>query len=275
MRRENGTFKPISLSQYAERLKVSHPGYIIKSYGDKTRGSKFYFSIVCDKKHEFQLRADQLGKASCRQCLADNSRKKTSDFSAELYRIYENKLVLSGEYKGVFVKSVFICDEGHEFIRTPDEILRRRPVCKICHPVRSSKMSLEWLKDIEKKFGFNIQHYGNGVEFKPLSNIHVDGYDRQHNIIFEYYGNYWHGHMGYWKSANWSSYPESEALTRLQKTVSRQKLIESLGFKVIHIWEWDHKNEDRYRAWLKQTAELISAETQGEIRHKASIYDLF
>jgi hypothetical protein len=69
--------------------------------------------------------------------------------------------------------------------------------------------------------------------------IKVDGYDRDNNTIYEYYGNYWHGNPQVFEPEDMN---KSVGLTfgeLYQKTLDRERLIKKAGFNLIIKWETD------------------------------------
>lgn len=50
---------------------------------------------------------------------------------------------------------------------------------------RYNKRSIEFIKGLNERFGWNLQHAENGGEFE-IGGYYVDGYDANLNIVFEY-----------------------------------------------------------------------------------------
>ena len=51
--------------------------------------------------------------------------------------------------------------------------------------INFNKKSLEFINNLNKKFGWNLQHLLNGGE-KWIAGYSVDGYDKEKNVVFEY-----------------------------------------------------------------------------------------
>jgi hypothetical protein len=72
--------------------------------------------------------------------------------------------------------------------------------------------------------------------------ICVDGYVAKTNTIYEFWGDFFHG--------NKKIYPKNKMNTLIgctfgelyKKTMKKEKLIKSAGYKLITIWESDFKN---------------------------------
>ena len=58
-----------------------------------------------------------------------------------------------------------------------------------------SSVSLEWMEYEAKRCNIHIQHMGNSFKefFDPFSEAFVDGYCKDTNTVYEFYGCYWHG----------------------------------------------------------------------------------
>jgi hypothetical protein len=75
--------------------------------------------------------------------------------------------------------------------------------------------------------------------------IKVDAIDSINKIIYEFYGDYWHGNPCIYnpKEINKVTGLSFEELYR--KTIEREKVILDSGFSIINIWESDYKNNIR------------------------------
>ncbi len=68
--------------------------------------------------------------------------------------------------------------------------------CQKCCLGRFSKISIEWLDNIMKKEHIFIQHAGNIGEKKIIidnKKIQFDGFCKENNTVFEFYGDFFHG----------------------------------------------------------------------------------
>jgi hypothetical protein len=73
------------------------------------------------------------------------------------------------------------------------------PICRICNPIiknNYSKIAIEWLEYIMKKDKIFIQHAENIGEFNiPNTKLKADGYCKETNTIYEFYGDIYHGNI--------------------------------------------------------------------------------
>ena len=83
-----------------------------------------------------------------------------------------------------------------------EKVPEMKPTCHASHA------ACEWLCGMQRVNGTSIEHVHynwftkerSGDEFVPPDwpNKPVDGYDRKHGIIYEYLGDYYHGHPSLW-----------------------------------------------------------------------------
>lgn len=132
-----------------------------------------------------------------------------------------------------------------------DKIINRthnKHGCPICTKVNInhtgySKIQIQWIKEIMKRDKINIIHAENGSEYKIPNVGYVDGYCAETNTVYEFHGDFYHGHP--------SKYPSDKIHPLLNKkygelyeqTLKRDALIISLGYNLVSIWE------HQYLAW--------------------------
>lgn len=127
-------------------------------------------------------------------------------------------------------KKNFIVNAGHH-------ISNKLVGCKTCSKKGYSKSQIKWLNMMEIVYNTEIKHEENHKEhiIKEYSKrgTKVDGYSKELNIIFEYYGDFWHGYSR--KGYNNLLKIDNEKL--YQKTYNRELKLKKLGYIVISIWE--------------------------------------
>lgn len=114
--------------------------------------------------------------------------------------------------------------------------------------------SIHWLDECQKLLRLRIQHAENLGEFKiPGTKYKADGYNRRFNLVFEFLGDYWHGH----KSAIVGSAAGRTNFLkqRRAKTLERFNKLLSLGYSIAYIWESDYTGGYSYT--------LVSASLDG------------
>ncbi|MGI0077291.1 MAG: DUF7487 domain-containing protein [Nitrosopumilaceae archaeon] len=121
---------------------------------------------------------------------------------------------------------------------------------------------IQWLESIMREQNIFIQHAQNGGEYRiPKTKLHVDGYCKETNTIYEFHGNLFHGNPKIFKSYE-NCHPFNPNITAgelYQKTVEREDLIKSLGYNLVAIWE-SEKRHLEWDAWSNQVSEDIEPE---------------
>ncbi|MGI0076328.1 MAG: DUF7487 domain-containing protein [Nitrosopumilaceae archaeon] len=98
-----------------------------------------------------------------------------------------------------------------------------------------------WLESIMKQQNIFIQHAQNIGEYSISSTrFHVDGYCKETNAVYEFYGDMWHGNPTIFESHICCNlFSDLTASELYQKTIERENIIKSLGYNLITIWESD------------------------------------
>jgi G:T-mismatch repair DNA endonuclease (very short patch repair protein) len=111
---------------------------------------------------------------------------------------------------------------------------------------------MEWLNLISVKH--EIVHAEKGGEFHiPDTLFHADGYCESSKTIFEFHGDYWHGNPSVFNSEDVNNSTKTTFGELYEKTLERQKMIESLGYRVVVMWESDWKKFKKAVARIQQT----------------------
>ncbi|MCK9369635.1 hypothetical protein M0R04_06985 [Candidatus Dojkabacteria bacterium] len=100
-----------------------------------------------------------------------------------------------------------------------------------------------WLESIIEKENLHIQHALNGGEYSiPRTPCHADGFCRETNTIYEFYGDYWHGNPKVYEP-EFINQINSKTMGELYTaTIIRENKIKELGYNLITVWESDFNN---------------------------------
>ena len=105
------------------------------------------------------------------------------------------------------------------------------PFC--CHKI--SIIELEWLNSLnillERQKIFRL----NGMRFK------VDGYDKNTNTIYEFYGDYFHGNPKIYDPDDFNYTCHKTFGQLYQKTIKKEEILLQNNFNLITMWERDWK----------------------------------
>ncbi|QJX70956.1 hypothetical protein F-liban_208 [Faustovirus] len=141
-----------------------------------------------------------------------------------------------------------ICKKRHKFTMSCGSF-KRGNRCNICAMNNYSKISIEYLDNIIKKYNISIRHAVSGTEFIiPGSRYKADGYVEINGekIVIEFHGDYYHGYKGLTKQDEMSFMGKTFG-ELYQKTLVKEAKIRELGYTLIVIWESDYlAARDRY-----------------------------
>jgi hypothetical protein len=85
--------------------------------------------------------------------------------------------------------------------------------------------------------------------------IIADGFDPLINTVYEFYGDYWHGNPRDKRGPNHLNKKKGQTFKELyEKTILREKILLSYGYKLITIWEmdWDIEQKEIKRKLKEQ-----------------------
>jgi len=102
-----------------------------------------------------------------------------------------------------------------------------------------SKVAIAWLNSIMAEKGIHIQHALNGGEYTAQIGEYTfsfDGYCKETNTVYEFYGDKYHGNLQVYK-ADEILVNGKTARQLYAKTLWREKQILSAGYNLVTIWE--------------------------------------
>ena len=83
-----------------------------------------------------------------------------------------------------------------------------------------------------------IEHRQVGVKISDRF-FKLDAYEPEINLIYEFYGDYWHGNPKVYKPGDMNMANKKTFGELYSKTMERENYLKSLGYKIISIWESD------------------------------------
>jgi hypothetical protein len=239
--------KTRGIDKFIEMCKAKHgEKYEYSNIGSYQNG-KSVITIGCPTHGEFQQVASKHLMGGCRKCADDlhasKSRKTLEEFVIDAQRIhgdrYEYSLV---EYKNSKININIICKIHGVFTKIPSEHLNGQG-CQKCKPKKHSKMCIEWLNAMKIRDNVNIQHNenieNNGEHRITNSLFHADGYCKETNTIYEFYGTYWHGDPRVYDSSRQNTQMNKTFGELYQKTLKKVEHCKKEGYSVIECWEYD------------------------------------
>lgn len=198
----------------------------------------------------WQRPSEHMRSKGCRKCSGCYT-PTHEEFIAEAHQRFDNRYEYPEEYVECDAKIKIVCPDHGEFFQTPYEHLRSKG-CGLCSKANISIGEKEWLDHL----GIPNNKESRQVHYKIGGHKFVfDGFDRENKTVYEYYGDYWHGNINLPKFSREKQHPISKRTygELYDKTMSRKKIVEDAGFKVIFIWESDwkiQKNKMKKKKWV-------------------------
>lgn len=197
--------------------------------------------------HKFNVNpSDHLYGANKQGCpICSGATKTTEIFIAESVELHGCDAF---DYSMCFytkkdIPVTLICNKHtHAFDIRPDIHLYYRQGCPKCSHAGGSKLADDWLLYRSELDGYTIRTRMNGGEFTiPGTRFRADGYCQETNTIYEFDGDAYHGNPTRF-SSDTKCHPYNRDITAgelHQQTLDRHAKIESLGYRLVSIWESD------------------------------------
>jgi very-short-patch-repair endonuclease len=144
--------------------------------------------------------------------------------------IYDYTLICSFNYK----KKVSIICKKHGVFEMSQNAHLRGQGCRNCNR-NGGKIENIWLDT------YNIPK--DYRQFK-IGNFFVDGVNIHNKLVYEFYGDFWHGNPKVYNSNDVNRVNGLTFGELYNRTITRQMEIEKIGYKVISIWESDFKKQN-------------------------------
>lgn len=133
--------------------------------------------------------------------------------------------------------------------------------CPICFTHGYSKMQIKWLNNISEKENINIIHAENEGEYYITDVGKVDGYCKETNTVYEFHGDFYHGNPIKYNREDVNDKLSKTYGELYDKTLARDFLIISKGYKLITMWEHDFRKLSKLNT-LNTTEPQISEEKE-------------
>lgn len=189
--------------------------------------------IICPVHGSFWQQAGQhmLGQ-TCAQCYHDSMRKTDDQFIAEATAVHGTYYDYSSvAYKGYRARVAIICPTHGAFNQRVDKHLMGHG-CPKCVSTMTSSASQEWIESLGLVHAVQEFHI-------PGTRFHADLYCPDTNTVYEFYGDFWHGHPTRYDPASVNVVKHKTFGELHEETIAREKVIKDLGYNLITIWESD------------------------------------
>ena len=117
-----------------------------------------------------------------------------------------------------------------------------------------SKMSIIWLNYMSKAKNLNIQHALNGGEKKLTiddKTYKVDGFCKETNTVYEFYGCFWHGCPNCYKPNIINTKNQKDMGTLNDLTIEKRENIKSAGYNYVSTYECQLNKNKEFQKFAK------------------------
>lgn len=200
-------------------------------------------TITCKKHGDFEQKPSKhLQGQNCKKCSNENL---YIDFVKKCKKKFGKKYKYEKvNYKGMFNDVIITCKKHGDFKIKPVNFYHKNRGCKKCINHTSSNKESKWL-DYMKISKENRNVYMN---FKNKTYC-VDGINKEKKIIYEFYGDFFHGNPEVYKKNDINPLLKETYGSLYNKTKEKENIILSCGYSIIYIWENDYnknKNKKKY-----------------------------
>jgi len=196
-------------------------------------------TITCKKHGDFYQQARKhLSGQGCKKCANES---QYCNFVEKCEKKYKDYLYSKVNYKGMYSDVIITCKKHGDFSIKATNFYHKGRGCKLCKTYNKSIKEGEWLDDM------GIDNINRNVYINFGKKVFcVDGIDKKRKIIYEFYGDFFHGNPEVYKKTDINPLLKEEYGKLYKKTKDKENIIISNGYKIIYIWENDYnKNKNK------------------------------
>ena len=238
--------------EYVERINSLFGGRI--EVLGKYKGSYAAIMHKCKIHGLFQFKPQDMlnsNKYGCIQCgqkaRSDANRLSHNQVVNRINKRHKNLVSLISKYTHSLALHKFKCNICSKTWNATADSVMRISGCPHCNcPLASSRVSVDWIKKVEKIIGLEFMHAENGGECrlygKSGKKYWVDGYNHKHKLVLEFHGDLWHGNpVKYASDFVCNPWTRKTASELYSETRFRENDLAKAGYQVVTIWESDFK----------------------------------
>ena len=241
--------KPLNTATFIEKANKIHNNKYDYSSLVYTK-AKEKVEIICPVEGHgsfWQMASEHVCGTGCPKCGIDRAndsiRLTPDDFLERSKEEHKDKYDYSlVKYVDSKKKVEIICPiDGHgSFLQTPSAHMCGQG-CPKCVSTRSSKVEEKWLDFMSVPQEFRNHHMKiKGRKFC------VDGIDYDKNIIYEFYGNFFHGNPEIYDQDEYCNFLKNTYGELYRKTMDKENyILENSEFTLVTIWEKDFREKLR------------------------------
>lgn len=144
-------------------------------------------------------------------------------------------------FTGTSGKITFRCQKHGVITANYQDHINSVHGCPKCAINNKSKAEQKWLET------HNISNINYSIIAPDGRKFRVDGYDPINNTLYEFLGDYWHGHPSLFEKHNGVNARNKKAFVDLfNETEERFCILSNIGYNIIYAWESDVKRDTAY-----------------------------
>ena len=175
-------------------------------------------------------------KKLCSSCLSNANRKKALRMSRLVNNKYKNDPIFKKRRKKIY----------------------RNTGLKMRHRYKTDGLPERWINWYRKFSSIGKSKIENTVadvikpkvsrveRYYPISNIFVDIYIPEKNLVIECLGDYWHMNPSKYSAMDYNKSTKRTAMEQWEKDKNRRLFLENLGYSVVELWE-SEINQGNYK----------------------------
>lgn len=242
---------PLWLKNKEKGLQRRKENFLKSSYSSKFIPNENFTKITCKKCQKVY----HIGKKDSFTCSCEHPFDTNWFINKSKERFGDKFLYNKAIYKNTKTSLILGCSRCGRYFEVKPNWHFYTGYCPYCNESRShgySKESIDLFNSLSKLCNINIRHSQNGREYSisykidnTIKRTKVDGFCQELNLILEFNGDLFHGNPKIFKPEDkCHPYKDTPAKVLFQKTLEKEKILQSLGYNIISIWEYDY-NLDR------------------------------
>lgn len=227
----------LSTEGFISLAKLKHGNNYIYEKVDY-KGYKSTIIITCPIHGDFRQQARKhLNGNKCRKCTNESyyidfvsvCKDKLADYDYD----YSKSI-----YKGMFTPVTVTCKKHGDFEIKPISLIHKSRGCKMCIERTKSKPEQLWLDSLDIPLDARNRYVMFGSKY-----FCVDGVDYENKIVYEFYGDFFHGNPSLFKPDDINPLLKETYGSLYKRTIDKEKIITDSGYRIVSIWENEFKNK--------------------------------
>lgn len=250
-RKTDADAKKYSVEEILSAFYQAHGSkFTYPNISDEYINNKSRITVVCPTHGRFiqQAATHTRSRYGCNKCAITVSALKQGQFLEKSKEVhgdrydYSKTIYKNRNHSSEDCKIEIVCRKHGIFVQRSSDHLNGHG-CPQCIPVSHSRKSIQWLEDISRSSGRFIQHAENIGEYHiPGTKLKADGWCKETNTIYEFYGDAFHGNIDRYPADHMPHpFNKKTCMELYIKTKEREAKLVAMGYTVVSIWESDYE----------------------------------